>query len=180
MTIPVTVENLKQIWEHSQAIGLAHRFAELAIVWAEGATLHIQNLERGHAIERAKWQQELRDWQQRATGGMCRCLSAERCECGLCERDRQIAELRERVRTLVREVAQLAHEQREGIMPEHFTDLTPMPFGKYKGEPLGKVPAEYLDWLIGEDFLKDPRNAGLRRYILANEQSIRADLPDDD
>ena len=25
-----------------------------------------------------------------------------------------------------------------------------MPFGKYKGKPMGQVPADYLDYLIGQ------------------------------
>lgn len=31
-----------------------------------------------------------------------------------------------------------------------FTDTDPMPFGKYKGEPLQDVPASYLRWLWNE------------------------------
>lgn len=29
----------------------------------------------------------------------------------------------------------------------------PMPFGKHQGTPIGQVPLEYLDWLIGEQEL---------------------------
>ena len=26
-------------------------------------------------------------------------------------------------------------------------------FGKHKGEPLSEIPTEYLDWLLGKDFV---------------------------
>lgn len=29
-----------------------------------------------------------------------------------------------------------------------------MPFGKYKGEYLGDIPVDYLEWLHGQDFVK--------------------------
>lgn len=35
------------------------------------------------------------------------------------------------------------------------TDLFRMPFGKYKEEPLDEIPLKYLDWLIGEKFIKE-------------------------
>lgn len=33
-------------------------------------------------------------------------------------------------------------------------DDTVMPFGKHKGEELQDIPVAYLDWLIGQDWLK--------------------------
>jgi uncharacterized protein (DUF3820 family) len=30
--------------------------------------------------------------------------------------------------------------------PKRYDDTTPMPFGKYRGEPLSMVPASYLLW----------------------------------
>lgn len=36
-----------------------------------------------------------------------------------------------------------------------------MPFGKHKGEEIGEIPTSYLDWLIGQDWLK----ADLRECI---------------
>lgn len=30
-----------------------------------------------------------------------------------------------------------------------------MPFGKHEGESLDDIPLKYLDWLIGEDFMKE-------------------------
>jgi len=32
-------------------------------------------------------------------------------------------------------------------------DKYPMPFGKHKGMPIGEVPADYLDWLIGQTWI---------------------------
>jgi hypothetical protein len=31
-----------------------------------------------------------------------------------------------------------------------------MPFGKFKGVPIAKIPDSYLDWLYGLDNLRDP------------------------
>lgn len=31
-------------------------------------------------------------------------------------------------------------------------DESPMPFGKYKGRPLGEVPDSYWNWFLGQDF----------------------------
>lgn len=33
------------------------------------------------------------------------------------------------------------------MIREPLTDQSPMPFGKYKDEPMEKVPARYLHWL---------------------------------
>jgi uncharacterized protein (DUF3820 family) len=30
-----------------------------------------------------------------------------------------------------------------------------MPFGKHKGESLEDIPVEYLDWLIGQDWMDE-------------------------
>lgn len=53
-----------------------------------------------------------------------------------------------------------------------------MPFGKYKGTPMGKVPAEYLDWLIGQKWISDwPQ---VEKYILDNKKIIDEELSDGD
>lgn len=31
-----------------------------------------------------------------------------------------------------------------------------MPFGSYKGTPIEKLPRQYLDWLLGQDWLREP------------------------
>ena len=30
-----------------------------------------------------------------------------------------------------------------------------LPFGKYKGEHCSEVPVDYLDWLIGQDWMEE-------------------------
>ena len=52
------------------------------------------------------------------------------------------------------------------------TDESIMPFGKYKGEKLANIPAEYLLWLYDEG-----RCYGeLRTYIADNMDSIKAEI----
>lgn len=46
-------------------------------------------------------------------------------------------------------------------------DNTPMTFGKYKGEKLANVPADYLIWLYRKGTSK-----GLMRYIEENEDVL--------
>jgi len=46
---------------------------------------------------------------------------------------------------------------------EIFTDKTPMPFGKYKGQALVNVPASHLLWLY-----RNERAGRLQPYILDN------------
>lgn len=36
-----------------------------------------------------------------------------------------------------------------------YNDHTPMPFGKYKGTPLGRLPQDYTEWLYDQDRLSD-------------------------
>lgn len=36
---------------------------------------------------------------------------------------------------------------------KELTDQDPMPFGAHKGKPMEEVPASYLDWLRGQDWL---------------------------
>jgi uncharacterized protein (DUF3820 family) len=46
-------------------------------------------------------------------------------------------------------------------------EKTPMPFGKYQGEPVGDVPVDYLIWMTEGDF-----TTTMRRY-LASERFQR-------
>lgn len=64
-------------------------------------------------------------------------------------------------------------------MAEALKDSDPMPFGKHKGKPMQEVPANYLDWLRGEDWVKDkyPR---VWAYIQEVGKYIDADLDSDD
>ena len=55
-----------------------------------------------------------------------------------------------------------------------FTDTDLMPFGKHKGVAMRDVPAEYLDWLIGQDWInKWPR---VEAYIMQNKKAIDLEL----
>jgi hypothetical protein len=56
-------------------------------------------------------------------------------------------------------------------------DLDPMPFGKYKGIPMGEVPSDYLDWLIGQDWIYQWPD--VEAYINDNLDSIQEDIKDD-
>jgi len=40
-----------------------------------------------------------------------------------------------------------------------------MPFGKHKGKKLSEIPVEYMDWLIGQDWLKWFAQGDLRNSI---------------
>lgn len=57
------------------------------------------------------------------------------------------------------------------------SDRDQMPFGAHKGKPMEKVPAEYLDWLDGQDWLKAkwPR---IKEYIRFNRAVIDKELED--
>jgi hypothetical protein len=60
-----------------------------------------------------------------------------------------------------------------------FDDETPMPFGKHRGEPLGRVPASYLSWL-GENLEGDsPVRLALLAYIAENAAAIELELRED-
>jgi hypothetical protein len=56
-------------------------------------------------------------------------------------------------------------------------DLSPMPFGKYKGRPMQDVPADYLFWLWtnGKEGDKVCPVAG---YIRENLDALKRDHPD--
>ncbi len=51
---------------------------------------------------------------------------------------------------------------------------TPMPFGKLKGTPLGKVPASYLLFLLYENIAKGE----LLEYIEENKDALEAENGD--
>lgn len=63
------------------------------------------------------------------------------------------------------------------------TDRDPCPCGKYKGTPMGEVPATYLDWIDGQEWFRytqTPAWVQVRHYIDRNRDAIQADIPDDD
>lgn len=45
----------------------------------------------------------------------------------------------------------------EHSVDSEYDDDTPMPFGKYKGTRLGKLPDNYVDWLYDQESLSDRR-----------------------
>ena len=40
-----------------------------------------------------------------------------------------------------------------------------LPFGKFKGLPLDEVPLTYLDWLVDQEWLKDPLRSEIVVYL---------------
>jgi len=74
-------------------------------------------------------------------------------------------------------------KEESGFMPEIPIDELPkedvMPFGKHKGVALDKVPDSYLDWLAGQDWVKD-RWPVVWKYIMDNLKDIHKGVPDDD
>lgn len=70
-------------------------------------------------------------------------------------------------------------ESTEAAMSE-LTDQSPMPFGKYKGDPMEKVPASYLHYLhttgIHEDAREDRK--AVSGYILRNKSALETEYKD--
>ena len=60
-----------------------------------------------------------------------------------------------------------------------YTDKTLMTFGKHKGKPLGEIPASYLDWLLGEEFVKI-NHRRLYDYLVENKDLIHEELDNED
>ena len=56
-------------------------------------------------------------------------------------------------------------------------DLSPMPFGKFKGEKLEDVPASYLLWLWNEGVLNELRHHELRAYVIECFAALEKDAP---
>jgi uncharacterized protein (DUF3820 family) len=42
---------------------------------------------------------------------------------------------------------------------------TVMPFGKYSGEEFDAIPADYFDWLVGQDWLNEPLKSKVEQYL---------------
>lgn len=97
-----------------------------------------------------------------------------------------------RYRELVESQSQFLTIHGTGQHPTHFegkriiilgttmTDETPMPFGQYKGRPMGKVPADYLLFLwegkTGPNMWD--KRGGVAEYIRANFAAICSNDPD--
>jgi uncharacterized protein (DUF3820 family) len=66
---------------------------------------------------------------------------------------------------------------------KELADLSPMPFGKYKGKLMQDVPANYLHWLWTEagysKFVSREGNAGaIADYISRNLHALKQEYPD--
>lgn len=49
-----------------------------------------------------------------------------------------------------------------------------IPFGKHKGQKIGEVPASYLDWLSGQEWIGDWHEVD--KYIRENREEIDKEL----
>lgn len=56
------------------------------------------------------------------------------------------------------------------------TDTDPMPFGKYKGQPMQDVPASYLHWLWQE--IQHDKSSNVADYIRKNIAALKKECPD--
>lgn len=45
-----------------------------------------------------------------------------------------------------------------------------LPFGKYKGKAISECPINYLDWLIGQDWLHDDLKEDIEEYLEATPE----------
>ena len=54
------------------------------------------------------------------------------------------------------------------------TDKDPMPFGKYKGTPMGQLEASYLDWLRDQKWIGDWPT--VKAYLDNNKKEIDHEL----
>ena len=58
------------------------------------------------------------------------------------------------------------------------TDKDPMPFGKYKGVPISKVPDDYMFWLWTKGNLEKDTTSPVACYIRENISAYEKDYPD--
>lgn len=56
------------------------------------------------------------------------------------------------------------------------TDQSPMPFGKHKGQPMEKVPADYLLWLWDNGGWQVP--GPVNDYVRENFAALETECPD--
>lgn len=59
-------------------------------------------------------------------------------------------------------------------MPLNLADSDPMPFGKYKGQKMEDVPAQYLLWLYDENI----QHAGVKDYIERSYSALLTECKD--
>ena len=56
-------------------------------------------------------------------------------------------------------------------------DTDPMPFGKFKGQPMQDVPTEYLHWLWSNGG-KNDRAGNVAEYVRRNIHALQKENPD--
>jgi hypothetical protein len=66
--------------------------------------------------------------------------------------------------------AQSSISQGVGMNPFTESCVVVVPFGKHKGKTIARIGSNdegliYLDWLIGQPWLKEPLKSHLRRYL---------------
>lgn len=62
-------------------------------------------------------------------------------------------------------------------MMNHLTDTDPMPFGKFRNEPMQDVPASYLHWLWTNG-KKDDHQCVVADYIRRNLNALKQEYRD--
>ncbi len=58
------------------------------------------------------------------------------------------------------------------------TDITPMPFGKYKGQPMQDVPVNYLHWFWRAGTMDNDAAIAVKDYIQNNLSALRMENKD--
>lgn len=67
------------------------------------------------------------------------------------------------------------------MQDEPLNDLSPMPFGKFKGTPMQDVPPQYLLWLYDNDtglWCDKKRNQAIKKYVEDSWDALLKDCPD--
>ena len=63
-------------------------------------------------------------------------------------------------------------------MSRTIPDTYKMPFGDHKGKEIGSVPASYLDWLVGQPWIK--KWGRVYTYIKENREAIDKELEEEE
>ena len=58
------------------------------------------------------------------------------------------------------------------------TDISPMPFGKYKGEPMQDIPANYLHYLWNAGMKNKVETDSVAEYIRRSLSALKLENPD--
>jgi hypothetical protein len=56
-------------------------------------------------------------------------------------------------------------------------DDSPMPFGRYKSQPMSEVPASYF-WYLWENGMREDQNSPVADYIRRNVKALADEYPD--